>query len=361
MRKIIHIDMDCFYAAVEARDNPALRGKPIAVGGNANQRGVLCTASYEARKFGVRSAMPTSRALRLCPDLILLPVNMPKYREASDVIRSIFHEFTPLVEPLSLDEAYLDVSDCEEFAGSATLIAAEIRRRIQQQTQLTASAGISSNKFVAKVCSDWNKPNGQTVITPDKIDEFVRVLPVKKIFGVGPVTAKKLEDFGVTTCEDLRPYTEDQLFQRFGNFGERLFQLCRGIDHRPVKPNRIRKTISVEQTFLNDTADEAELVERLIKQTAELQKRYAKISESYQVAGINLKLKWSDFQTATVSEHGARDWKSPDLAEHFIALFKRAGRLPGQPLPQALRLLGVGFRLDTADAGRQQFDLFAGE
>lgn len=358
MRKIIHIDMDCFYAAVEARDNPALRGKPIAVGGNANQRGVLCTASYEARKFGVRSAMPTSRALRLCPDLILLPVNMPKYKEASQQIRSIFHEFTPLVEPLSLDEAYLDVSECEQFDGSATLVAAEIRRRIFQETQLTASAGISVNKFIAKVCSDWNKPNGQTTITPDKVDDFVRELPVKKIFGVGPVTAKKLEDFGVTICKDLRPYSEEQLIQRFGNFGERLYSLCRGIDNRQVKPNRIRKTISVEQTFINDTSDEDELVERLVKQTAELQKRYEKIADNYQVAGINLKLKWADFQTATVSEHGARDWKSPDLAEHFIALFKRAGRLPGQPLPQALRLLGVGFRLDTADAGRQQFDLF---
>lgn len=350
--------MDCFYAAVEARDNPALRGKPIAVGGNANQRGVLCTASYEARKFGVRSAMPTSRALRLCPDLILLPVNMPKYKAASQVIRGIFHDFTPLVEPLSLDEAYLDVSSCEEFGGSATLIAAEIRRRIEQETQLTASAGISVNKFVAKVCSDWNKPNGQTVITPDKVDDFVIALPVKKIFGVGPVTAKKLEDFGVTTCADLRPFTEEQLAQRFGSFGERLYSLCRGIDNREVKPNRIRKTISVEQTFVNDTSDEAELIQRLTKQTAELQNRYEKIADNYQVAGINLKLKWADFQTATVSEHGARDWKSPDLAEHFIALFNRAGRVPGQPLPQALRLLGVGFRLDTADAGRQQFDLF---
>ncbi|MGI9293811.1 MAG: DNA polymerase IV, partial [Pseudomonadales bacterium] len=248
VRKIIHCDCDCFYAAVEIRDDPSLQGKPVAVGGSADRRGVLTTCNYEAREFGARSAMPTAMALRLCPDLIVLPVSMEKYRVASQKVQSIFKEFTEQIEPLSLDEAFLDVSDTPLLQGSATRIAQEIRRRVAAQVGITVSAGVAPNKFLAKIASDWQKPDGLTVIRPEQVQDFVAQLPVNKIFGVGKVTAAKLQRLGVNSCADLQKLSLLELDQKFGRFGKRLFELSRGVDPREVQNERTRKSLSVEHT-----------------------------------------------------------------------------------------------------------------
>jgi len=227
MKKIIHIDMDCFYAAVEIRDNPALADKPVAVGGLAEERGVLCTCNYIARKYKVRSAMATAYAKRLCPNLIVLPVNMNKYREVANVIHGIFREFTDLVEPLSLDEAYLDVSDSPFFQGSATLIAKAIREKIWDTVNLTASAGVAPNKFLAKIASGWNKPNGLFVVRPQDVDGFVQQLAVDELFGVGKVTAKKLHDLGLKTCLDLQKKSLPELIDHLGEKnGKSFIRIC---------------------------------------------------------------------------------------------------------------------------------------
>ena len=225
-RKVIHCDCDCFYAAVEMRDDPRLRGRPLAVGGRAETRGVIATCNYEARAFGVHSAMPTARALQLCPHLILLPPDFERYREASRRILAIYRDYTALVEPLSLDEAYLDVSGVDRCRGSASLMAQEIRARIHDEVGITASAGIAPNKFIAKVASDWNKPDGQFVVRPQDVDAFVAALPVKKIFGVGKVTAARLNRLGVNTCGDLRAWSVADLTHEFGSFGASLHHLC---------------------------------------------------------------------------------------------------------------------------------------
>ncbi|MDD9892216.1 MAG: DNA polymerase IV [Gammaproteobacteria bacterium] len=353
-RKIIHLDMDCFYAAVEVRDNPALAGKPVAVGASPTGRGVLTTANYEARKFGVRSAMPTATALRQCPDLILVPVQMDKYRAASQAIHKIFADYTDKIEPLSLDEAFLDVSDCEQCGGSATLIAEEIRQRIYDDQQLTASAGISVNKFIAKVASDWNKPNGQTVITPDQVDQFVAELPVGKIFGVGKVTEAKIHKLGVKTCGDLRPFSERELAQQFGSFGERLYRLCRGIDNRPVKSDRVRKSQSVERTFSQDRADAAALLEKLPDLMDDLERRYQKQKQRYAINGIFVKIKFHDFQTTTMAHSGRYFWDKALLSHEFAQLIEQAW-LRGQ---RAVRLLGIGFQFVELDTAAKQGDLF---
>lgn len=355
-RKIIHIDMDCFYAAVEVRDNPALAGKPVAVGGRASGRGVLTTANYEARQFGVRSAMPTATALRKCPQLILVPVNMEKYRAASKVIHQIFADYTDKIEPLSLDEAFLDVTDCKALDGSATLIAQEIRQRIQQQLQLTASAGVSVNKFIAKVASDWNKPNGQTVIRPAQIDAFVAALPVGKINGVGKVTEAKIHKLGVKTCGDLRQFSEQQLSLHFGSFGARLYRLCRGIDNRPVKADRIRKSLSVERTFAEDRADVSALLEKLPNLMDDLERRYQKQQQRYAISGIFIKLKFNDFQTTTMAHGGRYFWDKTLLSHEFSQLIEQAWQRGNR----AVRLLGIGFQFVELDTASSQPDLFNG-
>ena len=251
-RKIIHIDMDCFYAAVEMRDDKSLRNRPLAVGGDPSRRGVISAASYEARKFGVHSALSSARAKKLCPNLIIVHPNMKKYAEESRKIRAVFHQFTNLVEALSLDEAYLDVTGSNHFKGSATLIASEIRKIILKETGLTASAGIAPNKFLAKVASDWKKPNGQFVITPDKVYAFVLKLPVQKIWGVGKVTAEKMAKIGLKTCGDLQKLSINDLCSHFGSFGIHLYDICRGKDDRPVVTSRERKSLSIEETFSDD-------------------------------------------------------------------------------------------------------------
>lgn len=250
-RKIIHIDMDAFFASVEQRDNPDLRGKPIAVGGS-KLRGVVAAASYEARVFGVRSAMPSVTAKRLCPDLIFVKSNFEKYREVSDQIREIFYSYTDLVEPLSLDEAYLDVTETKRGPASATLIAQAIRAEIRDVTQLTASAGVSFNKFLAKVASDINKPDGMKVIMPEEAPAFLAALPVENFHGIGKVTAARMHKMGFRTGGDLRRLTEMEMAQRFGKVGRHYYRIVRALDDRPVNPNRNRKSVGAERTYSED-------------------------------------------------------------------------------------------------------------
>ena len=257
MRKIIHVDCDCFYAAIEMRDDPRLADKPLAVGGSAERRGVIATCNYEARAYGVRSAMPSRQALQLCPDLLIVKPRMDAYKAVSQDIHGIFRDYTDLIEPLSLDEAYLDVSACSHFAGSATRIADAIRRRVARELRITVSAGVAPNKFLAKIASDWQKPNGLFVITPAQVDEFVLALPVAKLHGVGKVTADKLGRLGIRTCSDLREFNKLALVKEFGSFGERLWGLARGIDFvgHLVKPwRRItrRKTVHTALSRLQD-------------------------------------------------------------------------------------------------------------
>lgn len=302
MRKIIHIDMDCFFAAVEMRDNPALRDIPIAIGGSRVQRGVISTANYPARKFGVRSAMPTGMALKLCPHLTLLPGRFEAYREASHHIREIFSRYTSLIEPLSLDEAYLDVSDSPHCHGSATLMAQEIRQTIFNELALTASAGVAPIKFLAKIASDLNKPNGQFVLTPDDVPAFLKTLPLSKIPGVGKVSAAKLESMGLRTCEDVQNSDLAMLLKRFGKFGRILWERSQGIDEREINNDRQRKSIGVERTLEEDIhqwSDCEAIIERLYP---ELERRLAKVRPDLLIARQGVKLKFNDFQQTT-QEH----------------------------------------------------------
>ena len=331
-RKIIHIDMDCFYAAIEMRDDPRLRDQPVAVGGNENRRGVLCTCNYRAREFGVHSAMPTAKALQLCPNLVVVPTQMEKYKQASQSIREIFAEYTDRIEPLSLDEAYLDVSETKAHQGSATLIAQAIRQQIWQSQQLTASAGIAPNKFLAKVASDWQKPNGQFVVPPDKVEAFVKELPVKKIFGVGKVTQQRMHDLGIHTCADLQQRSLVELSQQFGRFGARLHELARGIDKRNVEPHRRRKSVSVEITFQHDLPNLAACLAQIDDLYQDLQRRLQKHSE-HKIHKQFVKIKFFDFQQTTV-EHTV-DQLNIDT---FIALIKTGYARAQKPV----RLLGLG-------------------
>jgi DNA polymerase-4 len=354
MRKIIHCDCDCFFAAVEMRDAPSLRGKPLAVGGRAEARGVIATCNYEARAFGVRSAMSTARAFRLCPQLVLLPPDFRRYREASQQILAIYRDFTPLVEPLSLDEAYLDVTGVSACQGSATRMAEAIRGRIREEVRITASAGIAPNKFLAKVASDWNKPDGQFVIRPQEVEAFVAALPVDRIFGVGRVTAGRLQKRGVRTCGDLRAWDMARLVGEFGRFGATLHQLCRGIDERPVRPDRIRKSLSVETTYAHDLPDLAACQAALPELIAEFRRRFAKLPAARPVHNATVKVKFADF-TQTTAECVC---ESPDESI-WNALLLEAYARQGK----AVRLLGVGVRFAEtggagADEGEEQPDLF---
>jgi DNA polymerase-4 len=350
-RKIIHCDCDCFYAAVEMRDNPSLRELPLAVGGRADQRGVIATCNYEARRSGVRSAMATAQALQRCPDLIVLPPAMEKYRAASKEILAIYRDYTDLVEPLSLDEAYLDVTNSPHCAGSATLIAQEIRSRIAETVGITASAGIAPNKFLAKIASDWNKPNGQFVIKPHQVDAFVAVLPVDKLFGVGKVTAAKLKKLGAATCADLRDWSMAKLQQHFGKFGGRLFELCRGIDMREVSSTRERKSISVEETYAVDLPHMAACMQHLPDLLDKLVQRVQRAKAQCNIRKLFIKLRFSDFRQTTVECIGT----SIDFA-----LFRQlieTGYSRGQ---KPVRLLGAGVRLGE-DETVHQLGLFGSD
>lgn len=298
-RKIIHIDMDAFYASVEQMDNPDLKGKPVAVGGN-EVRGVVSAASYEARKFGVRSAMSGAQAKRNCPDLIFVKPRFDRYKEISRKIRKIFFEYTDLVEPLSLDEAYLDVTVNKKNNPSASLIAQEIRKRIFEEVGLTASAGISINKFVAKVASDYNKPNGQKTVNPSEVEAFLEKLDIKKFYGIGKVTAEKMYQLGIFTGYDLKQKPLEFLEKHFSNSGLYYYQICRGIHNSQVKPNRTIKSVGAERTFFENLSSEVFLEEKIISIANELEKRLQKSK----IAGktITLKLKYSDFSLQTRSK-----------------------------------------------------------
>jgi DNA polymerase-4 len=259
-RAIIHLDMDCFYAAIEVRDRPSLRGKPVGVGGARDRRGVLTTCNYEARKFGVRSAMPTFMALQRCPNLIVLPTRFDVYRREAAIIRGILHRFTSLIEPLSLDEAYLDVT---EHPGAPAPLAQVIRGTIFRKTKLTSSAGIGPNKLIAKIASEINKPNGQFEVTPEQVPEFMEKLPVRKIWGIGEKTERKLEELGVKSCRQLQRFSRPELVEFFGKFGLDLYDLCRGIDYRPVEPDRPRNSLSTEETFADDLTTLEQCEEKL--------------------------------------------------------------------------------------------------
>lgn len=333
LRKIIHIDMDAFYASVEQNDNPELKGKPIAVGGN-EARGVVSAASYEARKFGVRSAISGALAKRLCPDLIFVKPRFSRYSEISKKIRSIFKEYTDLVEPLSLDEAYLDVTKNKKGNPSATLIAQEIRARIFQETGLTASAGISVNKFVAKIASDYNKPNGQKTVNPDEVIDFLEKLDIKKFYGIGKVTAQKMYAHGIFTGKDLKSKTKEYLEENFGKSGAFYYNIVRGIHNSEVKPNRVSKSVAAEHTFYENLTSEIFMEKKLEIISAELEKRLKK----YNISGktITLKIKYSDFTLQTRSK----------TLPYFIAdkglLAENAKELLYQEkMKESVRLLGI--------------------
>jgi DNA polymerase-4 len=349
MRKIIHLDMDCFYAAVEMRERPELAGQPIAVGGGS-RRGVVTTCNYEARKFGVHSAMPGFQARERCPNLVFLPVRFDLYRAESSRIRQILLSYTSLMEPLSLDEAYLDVTGLNRYAWD---IAKEIRKRIFDETRLTASAGIAPNKMLAKIASDWRKPNGQFAITPDQIESFMRDLPVRKIWGVGPKSAEKFEQKGIRTCGDLQKIELTELTKMYGKWGTELFRLCRGEDDREVEPNRIRKSLSNECTYLDNLTTLEECQRELEKLVVELVEELKTKAADRQIRKAFVKVKFADFTRTTrecVSEH--------PTPETYRLLLEEAYKRSSQPV----RLLGTGVRFvdeveDVPEATQQVLSL----
>jgi DNA polymerase-4 len=334
IRKIIHVDMDAFYASVEQRDNPDLRGKPLAVGGM--HRGVVAAASYEARRFGVRSAMPSVTARRRCPELIFVKPRFDAYREVSHQIRAIFHDYTPHVEPLSLDEAYLDVTDDLKGIGVATRIAEEIRARIREETGLTASAGVSYNKFLAKLASDQNKPDGLCVVTPARGEAFVAALPVKRFHGVGPVTAAKMARLGIETGADLKAMSLEFLQHNFGSSGRYYHDLARAICHRQVRADRPNKSVSSEDTFFEDLTAEADLIAELEKISHSVWRRIG--TKPLSGRTVNLKVKYQDFRIVT----RARSLDRPVAGrEEFLDIGTALLRTL-LPAAKGIRLLGLG-------------------
>ncbi len=334
-RKIIHIDMDAFYASVEQRDDPSLRGKPLAVGGGG-PRGVVATASYEARVFGVRSAMPGARARRLCPGLIFVKPRFEVYRAVSAQVREIFARFTDIIQPLSLDEAYLDVTANKPGIASATHVAEEIRRMIREETGLTASAGVSYNKLIAKLASDQNKPDGVCVVRPQEGEAFIARMPVRRIHGVGPVTARRMQALGIETGADLRARDLPFLQSHFGSAALFYYRAARGLDDRPVHERQERKSVSVEDTFFDDLTEETALIEQVDRIAAHLWERVER-SGGYGRTVV-LKVKFADFRIITRSKSFAAPVRSPDLlAETGRALLRTQ-----LPLRMGARLLGLG-------------------
>jgi len=342
-RKIIHVDMDAFYASVEQRDDPALRGKPVAVGGG--HRGVVAAASYEARAFGVRSAMPSATARRRCPELVFVKPRFDVYKAVSLQIRSIFADYTPLVEPLSLDEAYLDVTQDVRGLGTARAIAEEIRRRIRDETGLTASAGVSYCKFIAKLASDQNKPDGLCVIPPGRGEAFVATLPVKRFHGVGPVTAAKMERLGIHTGADLVAWALPELEAHFGSSGSWYWRIARGIDEREVRPDRPYRSVSAERTFDEDLSDPETLAAQLDRVAGFAWQRIERAG----VAGrtVTLKVKFSDFTLITRS----KSFAAAIADEASFAVAGQALLAALFPIPRGIRLLGLGLHALSSDAG----------
>ena len=335
IRKIIHIDMDCFYAAIEMRDDPYLANLPVAVGGSPDNRGVIATANYQARQFGVHSAMPSGYAKQLCPQLIIVKPHMKKYKTESKRIRNIFNQYTDQVEPLSLDEAYLDVTNSEACHSSATWIAESICNDIFNQTQLTASAGVSTNKFIAKIASDWNKPNGIKVVPPGEEIKFIDPLPVKKLHGVGKVTAAKLEAMDIFTCKELRKIELAILVKSFGKTGKYLYDLARGKDERKVTSEGQRKSVSVETTFDKDLVNWEQIETELLHLISSLSRRLNKGGEKQKIRKVFVKIKLSNFEIHTA--------ESISIGLDIKLLVALAKRLTEQ-YKKPIRLLGVGVR-----------------
>jgi DNA polymerase IV len=333
VRKIIHLDMDCFYAAIELRERPELVGRPIAVGGGS-PRGVVTTCNYEARAFGVRSAMPGFKARELCPHLIFLPVRFDLYRADSAKIRKILLNYTPLVEPLSLDEAFLDVSSLNRYAWD---IAKELRARIFDQTGLTSSAGIAPNKMLAKIASEWRKPNGQFAILPEDVEGFMRTLPIRKLWGIGPKSADRFASLGIQTCSDLQRFSLVEIVQRFGRWGRELYFLCRGQDDRPVEPNRIRKSLSNECTYSKNLTSLDACRNAIDELIDDLQTELEQKASQRRIRKAFVKVKFSDF-TRTTKEC----LSSSPSRETFHALLNEAYIRGGKHV----RLLGVGVRFE---------------
>lgn len=343
-RKIIHVDQDCFYAAIEMRERGIPREVPVAVGGSS-ERGVLTTCNYKAREYGCHSAMPIFKALKRCPELKLLPVNFALYGEESQKIRSIFKRYTSLIEPLSLDEAHLDVSELKQ---SGWEIAQDIRKAIRKELRLPSSAGIGPNKMLAKIASDWNKPNGQFEVKPEGVADFMFGLPIRKIHGVGPKMAQKLEARGVKTCGDLQQLSLADLVRDYQSWGAGLYQLCRGIDDRPVEPDRLRKSCSTERTFQENIETLAELLERVPSLYQELMEDIQKSKKANEITGVFCKVKFADFTTTTV----ARAHVPPSIKtfESLIAEGKARAEKP-------VRLLGLGVRFQTVELSYEQLEL----
>ncbi|WP_339699790.1 DNA polymerase IV [Algoriphagus aquimarinus] len=333
IRKIIHVDMDAFYASVEQLDHPEWRGKPLVVGGNA-ARGVVAAASYEARKFGVYSAMPSVLAARKCPQLIFAPARFDRYKEISSQIREVFYEYTDLVEPLSLDEAFMDVTENKKGLKSAILIAKQIRQKIKERTGLNASAGVSYNKFLAKIASDLNKPNGQAVILPEEAEGFLEKLPIKKFFGIGKVTAEKMSGLGIHNGKDLKQFSLQYLTRKFGKSGIHYFNIVRGIHLSEVQPHRIRKSLSAENTFEKDLLAMEDLLSELKQICDELIKRIKK--SGIKGRTVTLKIKFSDFTQQTRS-------KTQEQYPDEELIWEIAQELLAQePFEKSIRLLGLG-------------------
>ncbi len=348
-RKIIHIDMDAFYASVEQMDNPELQGKPVAVGGGG-QRGVVAAASYEARVYGVKSAMPSVSAIRRCPDLIFVKPRFDRYKELSDRIRDVFYSYTDIVEPLSLDEAFLDVTAAKKGKPSATLIAKDIKREIKEVTGLTASAGVSFNKFLAKTASDMDKPDGLYVILPKDADSFTASLPINKFFGIGKVTAEKMKLAGIFTGKDLRKYDLPEMARRFGKAGTYYYNICRGVDLREVKAHRERKSVSVENTYRENFMKLEEVLSALNRLNESLFKRYNKhkIGKT-----LTIKIKYGDFQQITRSKTLEGGIHDPD---QVVSISKEL--ITDQLLrPEGIRLLGVGISNFVEDPQESQLTL----
>lgn len=334
-RKIIHIDMDAFYASVEQRDFPEYRGKPIAVGGQPEARGVIATASYEARPFGVRSAMSSYKAMKLCPDLLILPGRFDAYKQASRQIRAIFAEYTDLIEPLSLDEAYLDVTQNKKGLPSATLIAYEIKHRILMETGLTASAGVSCNKFLAKVASDFNKPNGLCVIPPHQAEAFIEKLPIGRFYGIGKKTEPKLKAMGIHTGADLKALSKEEMARIFGRSAGFYYHLVRGHDDRPVETDWIRKSVGSETTFTEDLSDKTRMLVEL-RPLAEEVLDWMRRNDSYGRT-LTLKVKYADFQQITRSRTEAKPFRDLDFIMRLLSELLDSTEAG----PRKVRLLGV--------------------
>jgi DNA polymerase-4 len=342
--------MDAFFVSVEIRDNPALADKPVAVGGKSTERGVLSTCNYIARQFGIHSAMPTSVAIRKCPDLVIVNGRMDVYKTVSDHLRQIFARYTHIIEPLSLDEAYLDVTNCELFGGSATLIAEDIRRTIFDELKLTASAGISSLKFLAKIASDENKPNGQFVITPDKVNDFIYSLRLNKISGVGKVTFEKLRAFNLEFGRDVQAVDKSVLIENFGKFGHTLYQRCAGIDDREVETTRIRKSVGVERTFNNNIESIEELKKIMFtKLIPELKKRSEKHLQTRKISTIGVKVKFSDFHQTT-KDFAHTSFDNDIFSQMLLEVIARGKG-------KKIRLLGIHIALSDVDLTDSQNEM----